>query len=57
MSVNYSRFLCVAVAVVVVLASGTAFGQSLVGRNSNVVGPTPDGFYRGIPHYQDKEAR
>ena len=32
-----------------------AFGQSLVGRNTNAVGPTPDGFYKGIPHYQDNE--
>lgn len=23
----------------------TAFGQSSVGRNTNVVGPTPDGFF------------
>ena len=34
----------------------SAFGQSLVGRNTNAVGPTPEGYYRGIPHYQDNEA-
>ena len=43
-------------AVFAVLISGTVSGQSLVGRNSNAVGPTPDGFYKGIPHYQDNEA-
>lgn len=36
--------------------SASAFGQSLVGRNTNAVGPTPEGYYRGIPHYQDNEA-
>ncbi|MCH7982075.1 MAG: hypothetical protein IID59_11280, partial [Proteobacteria bacterium] len=48
--------VCCAAAVIAVLVSSTAFGQSVVGRNTNVVGPTPDGFYRGIPHYQDNEA-
>lgn len=55
MGVSSARSICVATAILA-LASGTAFGQSLVGRNSNVVGPTPEGFYRGIPHYQDNEA-
>jgi len=45
----------VALAFVVILMSSAAFGQSLVGRNSNAVGPTPDGFYKGLPHYQDNE--
>jgi len=56
MSLIRSKIFFIAT-VVTALASGTALGQSLVGRNSNVVGPTPDGFYRGIPHYQDNEAR
>jgi len=42
-------------AVSAVLLSGAVFGQSVVGRNTNAVGPTPDGFYKGIPHYQDNE--
>ena len=45
----------VALAVVVTLMSSAAFGQSFVGRNANAVGPTPDGFYKGLPHYQDNE--
>jgi len=46
-----------AAAIVAVALFGTAFGQeSFIGRNSNAVGPTPDGFYKGIPHYQDNEA-
>ncbi|MDH3578782.1 MAG: hypothetical protein OEO71_13315, partial [Gammaproteobacteria bacterium] len=40
---------------VIALLPVTAFGQSSVGRNTNVVGPTPEGFYRGLPHYQDNE--
>ena len=43
------------VAVFAALLSSTVSGQSLVGRNTNAVGPTPDGFYRGLPHYQDNE--
>ena len=43
------------VAVLAALLSDTAYGQSLVGRNANAAGPTPDGFYRGLPHYQDNE--
>ena len=42
-------------AVLAVLLSGAAHGQSLVGRNANAAGPIPDGFYRGLPHYQDNE--
>jgi hypothetical protein len=34
----------------------SASAQSFVGRNTNAVGPTPEGFYRGLPHYQDNEA-
>jgi len=49
-----TTFVCAA-AVFAALISGTVFGQSLVGRNTNAVGPTPDGFYKGIPHYQDNE--
>jgi len=30
---------------VIALLPVTAFGQSSVGRNTNVVGPTPDGFF------------
>ena len=41
---------------VAALLSASAYGQSVVGRNTNAVGPTPDGFYRGIPHYQENEA-
>jgi hypothetical protein len=44
-----------ALSFVTISLSSTAFGQSLVGRNTNAVGPTPDGFYKGIPHYQDNE--
>ena len=54
MSALHSSRFCVA-AVLTVFLCGTAFGQSVVGRNTNAVGPTPDGFYRGIPHYQDNE--
>lgn len=36
-------------------AGNQAFAESFVGRNTNAVGPTPEGFYRGIPHYQDNE--
>jgi hypothetical protein len=44
-----------ATAVLAVFAAVPAFSQSVVGRNTNAVGPFPDGFYRGIPHYQDNE--
>jgi len=40
---------------IITLMPVAAFGQSLVGQNTNAVGPTPDGFYRGLPHYQDNE--
>ena len=30
---------------VIALLPVAAFGQSSVGRNTNVVGPTPDGFF------------
>ena len=40
---------------VIALLPVSAFGQSSVGQNTNAVGPTPEGFYRGIPHYQDNE--
>jgi hypothetical protein len=42
-------------AAMAVFTSVSAFGQSVVGRNTNAVGPFPDGFYSGIPHYQDNE--
>jgi hypothetical protein len=42
-------------AIVAATISVPAFGQSVVGSNTNAVGPFPDGFYRGIPHYQDNE--
>jgi hypothetical protein len=38
------------------ICAQTSSAQSFVGRNTNAVGPTPEGFYRGIPHYQDNEA-
>ena len=44
-----------ATAILAVFAAVPAFSQSVVGRNTNAVGPFPDGFYRGIPHYQDNE--
>jgi hypothetical protein len=34
---------------IITLIPVVAFGQSIVGQNTNAVGPTPDGFYRGIP--------
>ncbi len=40
---------------VIALLPVTAIGQSVVGQNTNAVGPTPDGSYRGLPHYQDNE--
>ncbi len=50
----FTRIAWIAAAMAV-FASVSAFGQSVVGRNANAVGPFPDGFYRGIPHYQDNE--
>jgi hypothetical protein len=44
-----------AIAAMAVFAAVPAFGQSVVGRNANAVGPFADGFYSGIPHYQDNE--
>ncbi len=44
-----------ATAAMAVFAAVPAFAQSVVGKNTNAVGPFPDGFYRGIPHYQDNE--
>ena len=37
------------------LVSGSALAQSFVEQNSNVVGRTPPGYYRGIPAMQDNE--
>jgi hypothetical protein len=44
-----------AIAAMAVFAAVPAFAQSVVGKNTNAVGPFPEGFYRGIPHYQDNE--
>ena len=38
-----------------VLAASSANGQSAVEQNSNVVGMTPAGHYRGVPAMQDNE--
>jgi len=48
-------FMLGMIALSVMAMAQPANGQSLVGRNANAVGPTPDGFYKGIPHYQDNE--
>jgi hypothetical protein len=47
--------IILATAAMAVFAAVPAFAQSVVGRNTNAVGPFPDGFYKGIPHYQDNE--
>jgi len=45
-----------AILVVAVLTPSIAFAQSAVEQNSNVVGRTPPGYFRGIPAMQDNEA-
>ncbi|MDH3620131.1 MAG: DUF5011 domain-containing protein [Gammaproteobacteria bacterium] len=46
----------VAVGAILILTPLFVFAQSAVERNSNVVGRTMPGFYRGIPAMQDNEA-
>ena len=41
--------------IIAALVPAASFGDSVVGRNANVSGPTPPGYYRGLPHYQDNE--
>ena len=43
------------ISVLLLITSNWASAESFVGRNTNATGPTPEGFYRGIPHYQDNE--
>jgi len=47
----------IAAAFISMFVANPAATDSFVGRNANLVGTTPDGFYRGLPHYQDNEAR
>ncbi len=49
-----ARFIWIAAAMAAI-TSVPAFGESVIGRNTNAVGPFPEGFYSGIPHYQDNE--
>jgi hypothetical protein len=56
MKVLHLARTCVACLLACAICAQTSSAQSFVGRNTNAVGPTPEGFYRGIPHYQDNEA-
>jgi hypothetical protein len=47
--------LAAAVLVVCVIAPSVSNAESVVEQNSNVVGRTPPGYYRGIPGMQDNE--
>ena len=53
----FRRAVFAAVSLATVIAFGnTSFAESSVEQNSNVVGRTMPGFYRGIPAMQDNEA-